>query len=174
VHISKIFAVIRFDRFAKWKCILPSMEQALLRQFCNSNCIHLCAHITLSSTSNVKVNIVEWLVSTAYLLCKCSLILLSTFALAQLEEITPLMRMLFMHFLQCLGFRAVVSTWGLFACFVWVARAFDKYIHKYFYILYLVGYMEPLFAIPKTMGLPGSSAVNNFFREGLVNDLVSH
>ena len=29
--------------------------------FCNSNCIHLCPHITLSSSSNA--NIVEWLVS---------------------------------------------------------------------------------------------------------------
>ena len=41
--------------------ILPSMAKALLGQFCNSNCIHRCPHITLSSGSNV--NIVEWLVS---------------------------------------------------------------------------------------------------------------
>jgi len=34
--------------------------------------------------------------------------------------------------------------------------------------------MEPLFAVPKTMGLPGSSTVCNFVQEGLVNDLVSH
>ena len=37
------------------------MAKALLRLFCNLNCIHLCPHITLSSESNV--NIVEWLVS---------------------------------------------------------------------------------------------------------------
>jgi len=59
-HI-KILVVIRFYRFAKWECNLPWMAKALLRQFCNSNCIHLCEHITLSSSSNV--NIVEWLVS---------------------------------------------------------------------------------------------------------------
>ena len=41
--------------------ILPSIEKALLGQFCNSICIHRCTHITLSSGSNV--NIVEWLVS---------------------------------------------------------------------------------------------------------------
>jgi len=34
--------------------------------------------------------------------------------------------------------------------------------------------MEPLFAVPKTMELPGSSAVNNFVLEGQVNDVVSH
>jgi len=34
--------------------------------------------------------------------------------------------------------------------------------------------MEPLFAAPTTMGLPGSSAVNNFVLKGLVNDVVSH
>jgi len=35
---------------------------------------------------------------------------------------------------------------------------------SYFYILYFVH--GPLFAVPKTMGLPGSSAVNNFVLEG--------
>jgi len=33
--------------------------------------------------------------------------------------------------------------------------------------------MELLFAVPKTMGLPGSRAVNNFVQEGIVNDVVS-
>jgi len=41
--------------------ILLSNAKTLLGLFCNSNCIHLCSHITLSSSSNV--NIVEWLVS---------------------------------------------------------------------------------------------------------------
>jgi len=34
--------------------------------------------------------------------------------------------------------------------------------------------MEQLFAVPKAMRLPGSSAVNNFVLEQLVNDVVSH
>jgi len=41
--------------------ILPSNAKTLLELFCNSNCIHLWSHITLSSSSNV--NIVGWLVS---------------------------------------------------------------------------------------------------------------
>ena len=41
--------------------ILPSNAKTLLGLFCNSNCIHLCSHITLSLSSNV--NIVERLVS---------------------------------------------------------------------------------------------------------------
>ena len=62
LNISIILVVIRFYRFAKMVVyILPWMAKALLREFCNSNCIHLCAYITLSYTSNA--NIVEWLVS---------------------------------------------------------------------------------------------------------------
>jgi len=41
--------------------ILPSNAKPLLELFCNSICIHLSSHITLSSCSNV--NIVKWLVS---------------------------------------------------------------------------------------------------------------
>jgi len=41
---------------------LPSIAKALLGIFWNSNCIHRCPHITLSSSSS-NVNIVEWLVS---------------------------------------------------------------------------------------------------------------
>jgi len=41
--------------------ILPSNAKTLLELFCNSNCIHLSSHVTLSSSSNA--NIVEWLVS---------------------------------------------------------------------------------------------------------------
>ena len=51
LNISKVLVVIRFCRFAKWDCILPWMAIALLRQFFISNCIHLCEHITLSSSS---------------------------------------------------------------------------------------------------------------------------
>jgi len=47
-----------------------------------------------------------------------------------------------------------------------------KYIHNYFYILYFVH--GTTYAIPKTMGLPGSNAVNNDVWEGLVNVVVSH
>jgi len=41
--------------------VLPSNAKTLPGLYCNSNCIHFCSHITLSSISNV--NIVEWLVS---------------------------------------------------------------------------------------------------------------
>jgi len=42
--------------------ILPSNAKTLLGLFCNSNCIHLCSHIMLSSSSS-NVNIVERSVS---------------------------------------------------------------------------------------------------------------
>ena len=38
---------------------------------------------------------------------------------------------------------------------------------NYFYILYFVH--GPLFAVPKTKGLPGSSPVNHFVLEGLTS-----
>jgi len=47
-----------------------------------------------------------------------------------------------------------------------------KYIHTYFYISYFV--RGTTYAIPKTMGLLGSNAVNNFVWEGLVIVVVSH
>jgi len=34
--------------------------------------------------------------------------------------------------------------------------------------------VEPLFVIAKILGLPGSSAVNNFVRKGPVNDVISY
>ena len=40
---------------------LPSIAKVLLGIFWNSNCIHRCPHISLSSSSNV--NTVEWSVS---------------------------------------------------------------------------------------------------------------
>ena len=73
---SKILVVIRFHRLAKWQCILPSNAKTLLGLFCNLNCIHLCSHITLSSSSNV--NIVEWFVSMpAVRLFACSALTIS-------------------------------------------------------------------------------------------------
>jgi len=41
--------------------ILPPNAKSLLGLFCNSNCMHLCSHIMLSSSRNV--NILQWLVS---------------------------------------------------------------------------------------------------------------
>jgi len=35
-------------------------------------------------------------------------------------------------------------------------------------------YIEPLFVVVKVIGLLGSSGVNNFVRDGPVNDVVSH
>jgi len=55
LKISKILVVIRFHG------LLNGSVYFAIELFCKSNCIHLCSHVTLSSTSNV--NIVEWLVS---------------------------------------------------------------------------------------------------------------
>ena len=40
--------------------LFPSNAETLLGLFSNSNCMHLCSHLTFSSNRNV--NIVEWLV----------------------------------------------------------------------------------------------------------------
>jgi len=40
--------------------------------------------------------------------------------------------------------------------------------------IFCISYMKPLLAFSKTMGLPGSNAVNNFVWEELVNVVVSH
>jgi len=40
--------------------------------------------------------------------------------------------------------------------------------------IFFISCMEPLLAISKTMGLPGSNAINNFVWEGLVNVVASH
>jgi len=42
--------------------ILSSNAKTLLDLFCNSNCVHLCSHITLSKSSSSNMNIDEWLV----------------------------------------------------------------------------------------------------------------
>ena len=109
-----------------------------------------------------------------YLLCKCSLILLSTFALAQLEEITPLMGMLFMCFFTM--FRVWVSGFqpgGYLPVFFGLQ---DELLINIFIStsIFCISYMEPLLAISKTMGLPGNNAINNFVWEALVNVVVSH
>jgi len=48
-----------------------------------------------------------------------------------------------------------------------VSRAY-KYIHNYLHILNFV--YRTTFVVVKIIGLPGSSAVNNFIRDGAVND----
>ena len=60
--------------------ILPSNAKTLLGLFCNSNCIHLCSHITLSSISNVKI--VEWLMSMSTVRLFVGSALTISFALA--------------------------------------------------------------------------------------------
>ena len=58
LKISKNLVMIRFHRFAKWKCIFyHQMQKPSWGLFYNSNCILHCSHITLSSSRNV--NIVE-------------------------------------------------------------------------------------------------------------------
>jgi len=60
--------------------ILQSTAKALLElELCNSNCIHICPHITLSSYCSSKVNVAEWLVSMLAL--QWSSVLLSPFPL---------------------------------------------------------------------------------------------
>jgi len=104
LKISKILVLIRIHRFVKWQCILPSNAKTLLGLFCNSNCIHLCSHITLSSSSNV--NLLSG--SCLSLLCDCSLVLLSPLPLAQLVEVAPLIGVLLMHFSKSSGFGVYV------------------------------------------------------------------
>jgi len=61
LKILIILVVIRFHRCANGSIYFVINAKTLLGLFCNSNCIHLCSHITLSFSSNM--NIVEWLVS---------------------------------------------------------------------------------------------------------------
>jgi len=76
-------------------------------------------------------------------------------------------------FLNDQGLGLWFSTLRLFSCFVWVVRRASD---KLFIItsIFFISYMEPLFSVPKTVGLRGSSAVNNFILEGLVNVVVNH
>jgi len=60
--------------------ILPSIAKTPLELFCNSSCIHLSSHITLSSSSNV--NIVEWIVSMPAVLLFIGSALTISFGLA--------------------------------------------------------------------------------------------
>ena len=53
-----------------------------------------------------------------------------------------------------------------------VSRTSYKCIHNYFQISNFV--QEPLFVVVKTIGLPSSSTVNNFVRDGSDNDVVSY
>jgi len=97
------------------------------------------------------------------------LIILSPFALAQLEEITPLMGMLFMCFFTML------RVWGS-GCLPVFFGLQDELLINIFIITstFCISYMVPLLAISKTVGLPGSSAVNDFVWEGPVNVVVNH
>ena len=92
------------------------MAKALLRQFCNSNCIHVCEYITLSSSSNV--NIVAWLVSIPAVPVFVDSALTVCVVFVQLT------------YLDVQGLGQWFSTQGLFACFLCVARAPGKYVHK--------------------------------------------
>jgi len=129
--------VIRFYIFAKWECVLPWMAKALQRQFCNSNCIHLCPHITLNSTSNV--NTVEWLVSipAVQVFVDSAVSVCFGSAWARRDD-TFDVNAFYVLFENDWNLVQWFSTWGPFACFLWVGRASDKYIHNYFYILYFV------------------------------------
>jgi len=46
-------------------------------------------------------------------------------------------------------------------------------IFKFTFRFY-ISYVEPLFVVAKIIGLPGSSAGNNFVRKRPVNDVISH
>ena len=129
---------------------------------------HLCAYITLSSTSNA--NIVEWLVSISAVQVSVDSALTICFGSA-IEEI-----MFFMCFFK------MIRVWGCGfqpgGYFPVFCGSRDEFLINIFIItsIFCISYMEPLFAVPKTVGLPGSSAVNNFVLEGLglVNVAVSH
>ena len=71
-----------------------------------------------------------------YLLGKCSLILLSPFALTQLEEITPLMGMLFMCFFTM--FRVWGSDFQPGGCLPVFCGLRDELLINIFIILYFV------------------------------------
>ena len=77
---------------------LPPNAKTLLGLFCISNCIHLCSHITLSSSSNV--NIVQWLVSVPVVRLFVGSALTISFGLAFRLEVTPLIGGLLMYFFK--------------------------------------------------------------------------
>ena len=60
LKISKILVVIRFHRFAKWRCIFWNQMQKLCWDYFEIRTVSTFSHITLISSSNM--NIVEWLV----------------------------------------------------------------------------------------------------------------
>jgi len=77
-------------------------------------------------------------------------------------------------FSKCLWFRLRAVVFNLRVVFLF-SRGREKLLINIFIIAFrfYISYMEPLFVIAKIIGLPGSSAVNNFVREGPVNDVVS-
>jgi len=95
----------------------------------------------------------SWVVTEClYLLCTCSLILLSPIVLAQIEEITPLMGMLFMCFVTM--FRVWGSGFQPGGCLPVFFELQDELLINILIItsIFCISYMEPLLAISKTMG----------------------
>jgi len=81
--------------------ILPSNTKTLLGLFCSSNCIRLCSHITLSSSSNV--NVVEWFVSMPAVRLFVGSALTISFGLAC--RATPSIGVLLIYFLKKFRFQ---------------------------------------------------------------------
>ena len=81
--------------------ILPPNAKTLLGLFCNSNCIHLCSHIMLSSSSNV--NRVQWLVSMPVVQLFVGSALTISFGLAFRLEVTTLIGVLLLYFFKKFG-----------------------------------------------------------------------
>ena len=75
-------------------------------------------------------------------------------------------------FSKSLGFRAVVINQRVVCFFL---RSRELFINIFIITsTFYISYIEPLFVVVKIIGLPGSSTVNNFVRDGPVIDVVSH
>jgi len=75
-------------------------------------------------------------------------------------------------FSKRLGLRAVVINQRVVCFFL---RSRELFINIFIITsTFYISYIEPLFVVVKIIGLPGSSTVNNFVRDGPVIDVVSH
>jgi len=110
------------------------MAKVLLRQFCNSNWIHLYEQITFSSSGNV--NTVEWLVSMPAVQVFVDSALTICFGSEWSDGTFDGNAFCVAYVFKCWGLRQWFSTWGLFAYFLWVARVPGKFVHKL--LLYFV------------------------------------